>query len=261
MVGYQDLLVWHQNIALSWQVMSELARRHPEGSIVQEWAHQGYDCLFFKEPEVANPVLTVRNGSIHVEGLGDQPGGGWWHAAMFGAGHVARMIESATDLPGLARTPRTTRKTLTYRILAATSAQSLANGVLIDPRPGYAIDDDGGRLMRSYFEQYADAKILLDETGFDENSTPTPGERFWFLIPHFELHRSSNGRTQESSSWERNEPVAAFHDSGLFWSPSQDRVDLMALYNSVGRSFEELMLDIVGRLPTLRVEDTDDDPA
>lgn len=242
---------WRQRVALSWQAMSELARRHPAGAIFQEWPASGYDELLFVDgPAHSHDVIGFnRDGSVHIPPEWYEVGAGWWHVSVSGARRYARRMETAAGLPSPATTPVTTRKTLAYRVLSAICSQSLLTDVFLDPRPGYTASADWAGIEDHFFIHFpeAAASMTREAEPFEPGSGVRPPHHFWFLIPYQTKSNPLDLSATEIPPEDRI-PVAVIETTGTLWMHTGATVDLMGSYERLGRAFLPLMLEVLALL-------------
>lgn len=238
---------WRQRVALSWQAMSELARRHPRGAIFQEWPASGYDELMFVDgPDQSHEIIGFnRDGSVHIQPEWYEAGAGWWHVSVSGARRYAIRMETAAGLTRPATTPATSRKTLAYRVLSAICSQSLLTDVFLDPRPGYTASSDWAGIEDHYFTHFPEAAALMtrDAEPFGSASGVRPPHHYWFLVPYQTVLNSSDFSTTEVQRSEKI-PVAAIDIGGTLWMPTSVTTDLMRSYQRLSRAFLPLMLEV-----------------
>jgi hypothetical protein len=237
---------WRQRVALSWQAMSELARRHPSGAIFQEWPAASYDELLFVDgPTHSHNLIGFnRDGSVHIEPEWYEAGAGWWHVSVSGPRQYATRIEAATGLIGPATTPTTTRKTLAYRVISEVCNQSLLTDTFLDPRPGYTAWDGDGSVEDHHFKHFLKAAEHMNREAapFDTANGVLPPHHFWFFIPHSINARPSEPLFEPAAG--PAAPVAVIDTTATLWLHNGTSIDLMVSYKRLGREFLPLMLEV-----------------
>jgi len=263
MTGEGDSPQWRQRVALSWQVLSELARRHPAGAIFQEWPASGYDELMFVDrPEHTHDIIGFnRDGSVHVKPEWYEPGSGWWHASVSGPRRYALRMEQVFGLDRPPSTPVTTRKTLSYRVLSAICSQSLLSNTFLDPRPGYTVGQDGGGIDESYFGSFpgAAATMTPEAQAFDFGSGRLAPQHYWFLIPYMTSTQDPSGEGPPLGTSEKV-PVAVLNIGAKLWVGASPVIDLMAAYERLDRKFLPLMLEVFPLFAPVGPRSGDEEP-
>ena len=229
-------------VVTGWRLMAELARRHPDVWLIE--AHPGdgqYDCLWLctnngtrREPYDDLCVIGVNlPGSIHVEPWCSRPDGGWADVIDRGVTASARNLEAAVGLASPERAPRTTRRTLIYRVLAGVlSAVALdEEDASWDVRSGYHDTSGyGGGVRDHLFESFPAAAERL-RVAHPDDLLDIAAYRFWFIT-------------------RREQPVLAFETAGTVWTLAGETVDLMAAYNQADRN----LAPVVGHLTASALE-------
>lgn len=231
--------MWAERVSLSWQLLAELARRHPNGVIKHDWHHIS-DALIcsFRDEGNGGEVVCARNlGSIHVD-LGDDAGGGYRRLAIQGPRKVARAIETVTGRHATSTTPPSTPRSLTYRVLAGICRISQLDGFLLNPLWGINYDsNDVGEEPHPHFGCFPDTESrrrFID----DDDGGLAPEHRFWFLQPTAPPFRSVD----------RNQPAAVVETTGMMWDKAGAQIDLVAAYQTHDRDITRLVSFLYGRL-------------
>nr|WP_138179908.1 hypothetical protein [Nakamurella multipartita] len=232
-VNLREELAYMQRIVISWNLLAEAARRHPSGEIAHDW-HHWYDSLQFVI-DSEHAILCNRAGGIHLLTPGNfgpwepRPSGdGWGYAQTQGIRKTVRDFENVIGLPSPKHTPKTTERTLVYRILAAICSISMIHGVLLDPRPGmiYDSNDYGSGIEEDQFSLFPLALKLLDGRGPDRRVDAS--KDFWFLVP----------RTLGSSESEaKGQALGVLHTSGQLWTRNGAEISLVTRYDEISREF------------------------
>ena len=173
-------------IAQSWWIASELVRRHPD--LVIHESHPGggmYDCLTLLTAEALTPLAQInRAGTIQVSGARDfsVP---WDQVISAPSPHATvKQVEAAAGLLPSERTPRSTRKALAYRFIAAALNATVNDRYAWDARNEFIDTADwwpGDAELHGYLEPFSRATA-------DLGSTPRiglwhePESHFWGLL-------------------------------------------------------------------------------
>ncbi|WP_157607259.1 TY-Chap2 family putative peptide chaperone [Sanguibacter suarezii] len=215
-------------IAESWWIASELAARHPEYVVWEMHVGGGlYDCLALLLPGGTIPDVQMnRAGSLHVisnadfhlswrEVLGDPSPHG-----------SVKAIEEAARLALPGPRPRSTRRTLTYRFIAALLRMQIHDRHSWDVRNEFLDSSDWEEEeSRGYVERFptaaAAAKITTKLGVYGE-----PSSHFWAIL--------------------RDEvPIAVVSVEGVLYR-EDGTFDLMAEYRGAGRSVARVIAKCVG---------------
>lgn len=235
-MNLREELAYMQRIVISWSLLAEAARRHPTGEVVHDW-HHWYDSLQFVV-DSEHAILCNRGGRIHLTAPGNfgpwepRPNcDGWSYAQTQGVRKTLRDFEKLIGLPSPKHTPKTTERTLVYRILAALCAISIIRGALLDPRPGmiYDSNDYGAGVEEEQFSLFPSASKLLDEGGRDHRVEAS--KNFWFLMPRILGSSESDAKEQA---------LGVLHTSGRLWTREGAEISLMARYDEFTREIAPL---------------------
>lgn len=173
-------------IAQSWWIASELVRRHPELLIHESHPGGGmYDCLTLLAAQTRMPVAQInRAGSIQVNAASDFSAR-WDQVFSAPSPHaLVKQIEAAAGLRQPARTPRSTRRGLSYRFIAAALNMTVNDRHAWDARNEFIDAADwwpGDAELHGYLETFPKATA-------DLSSTPQiglwhePQSHFWALL-------------------------------------------------------------------------------
>lgn len=173
-------------IAQSWWIASELVRRHPD--LVIHESHPGggmYDCLTLLAADARTPVAQInRAGSVQVSATSDFSVR-WDQVMSAPSPHaVVKQIEAAAALRPPAHAPRSTRKTLAYRFIAAALNATFNDRHAWDARNEFIDTSDwwpGDAELHGYLETFPQAIN-------DMRSSPQiglwhePESHFWALL-------------------------------------------------------------------------------
>lgn len=216
--------------ALSWKLVAELHRRHPEDFTVIE-THPGgglYDCLTLMngEDEVANlnRLGSFRSKDQIIEWADLWPAG-------LAEGGIADLLERMSRACGLtvpSKLPPTSPETLTYRIMAGVAAAFAFEKDVWEWRNGQEVNSVcGDQTSRDpWFEAVPGAK----EAALADSMHQLFGNSkfgFWFLL--------KNGR-----------PTLCISKTAVCWSGLGGNFDLAEVYNR-----ERCIYTVLGVLLTL----------
>lgn len=205
--------------AMSWRLVSEMARRYPEVKVIETHPGGGlYDCLdlrFAGDHSLAHPSIALnREGSAHFfdsDGYLQSWDSFWddYLAAADPKAIIDRVCERAS-LPTHEELPASTPPVVTYRFIAAFLAHALLGRRRWECRNGY-FDSSGAESGRnSWFDSFAAAAHLVD-VRLPDDLLGNSAYRFWFLL--------LEGR-----------PQLCLETTGMAWDLEGTEFDLMRLY-------------------------------
>ena len=222
-------------IAHSWWIASELVKRHPHLVIVEHHPMDGfYDSLGIIDlhGDKTNPVVDInRPGSVHVH---TDPS--WNPLALSEAlsnespHDVVKRVEAATGWGSPSAAPKTSERSLTYRVIARVLASMVNDQYSWDVRTEWnpsPLDESGSNGMQAhgYLEKFPFSEYLA-------RTLPSLGVFGEPLIHLWALKRN-------------DEPVAILDTSGRVVTKSGYR-DLLPTYRHHGRSLTRTIADALG---------------
>lgn len=156
---------------------------------------------------------------------------------------VVNYIEATLGLPSPARSPATTRHALSYRVMAEIAARSMLDGPIVrwvngrEDTSGY----EPSNPIRSPLRRVPEIARRLAEPGAERPRTPAdaPGYRHWILTARKKPHADPDILA-----------IVDALDGLLFRIDGQgEPLDLLGLYNEVGRDVRRLVDGLVEQVP------------
>lgn len=174
---------------VSWRLMAELMRRHPQvGTLIETHPGGGqYDCLtIFREGQ--SIASLNRSGDFtpfhrfEEQVSGDQI----WLPCVTedGFANVLNKLSSALGLAVPKQLPETSPEVLVYRVIAGLLACSFLDKTPLGCRNGQ-LDSSGGENNRDrdvWFESFPSACAERERLTRSESPFGNPNYRFWFLL-------------------------------------------------------------------------------
>jgi hypothetical protein len=220
----------------SWHLVTELCRRHPVAFEVIEAHPSGgqSDCLALYTQEAGISAVFNRPGSFAVfknfENEDDTPGDSeiWKKMISYGVNQKTLLeeVERKLALPAPSKLPSTTRKVLSFRIMAAFLRLTAFSLEIREWRNGYHDTSGfGGGRNDKYFNLFPQLKERLRE------SKPTdplnePSYRFWFLI---------------DEPWTSESALVCIENTAYVHYRDGTTKDLMASYKELNRNVYAVM--------------------
>lgn len=216
---------------LSWRLMAELLRRHPEiGTLIETHPGGGqYDCLtIFGEGEsIASlnrhgdftPFFNLDEQVSHEQ---------IWHPCLADQEFtlVLNKLSKALKMKVPKQLPKTTPEVLVYRVNAGLLGYSLLDKNPMECRNGQM--DSSGEADQAYREAWFEVfpTALTERRQFDRSASPfgNPNYHFWFIL-------------------RENEPVLGVSTNGNAHTKEGMMIDLMEIYKR-RRKLE----DVIGAL-------------
>lgn len=212
-------------IAQSWWIASELVRRHPHLLIVEHHPMGFYDSLGIIDLKSDNrdPVVDInRPGSVHVHSSDEFESIGLVEALSFSNAHtVVKRVETAARWGTPAISPKTTARSLSYRVIARVLAS------MVNDRHEWEIRSEwwGDDPFRSDLEALPFAHHLA-------NTAPKLGIQAEPFSQLWVLKRDHS-------------PVAIFDSVGRVVTESGYR-ELLPIYRRTNRSLTWVIADALG---------------
>lgn len=221
-------------IAQSWWIASELARRHSHLFIVEHHPLGGfYDSLGMVDlnrDKTSSVVDINRPGSVHIHSSGEWEPISLSEALSLESPHeVVKRVEVATGWGSPTSAPKTTARSLTYRVIARVLASMVNDQHMWDARTGWRPTGDesslGGMQAHEGLDKFPLAKYLA-------HSLPSLG-----LIGEPFIHVWILKRNDE--------PVALLDTAGRVVTKSGYR-ELLPTYRHHGRNLTRTIADALG---------------
>ncbi|MBO0898923.1 ADP-ribosylglycohydrolase family protein [Cellulomonas sp. zg-ZUI199] len=221
-------------IAQSWWIASELARRN--GLEVYEDQPCGYDVLGVRRAGTSGGGASLemnRGGRLHIHPAHT----GWmtWQEVLAQPDPHA-VVRRAEKTMGLSPQPhqKTTRRSLTYRVIARALAGAVDDRHPWDVRIGFQVGEDLSEdffygLESSHPAAVAHARTLTSSTGDVE------ARRHLWILGH-NLRRSG----------ERHVAAVLSDDARVFLAGDAEPIDLMALYRKRGHRLGLVVAEALG---------------
>lgn len=217
-------------LAQSWWLASELARRHPDLLILETHPGGGqYDTLTIARPSGA--VLDINRGGghihIHVPGTDVQPIPLTDALTEEDPHALVRQLEQAARLPVPAHAASASPRSLTYRTLAFVLNATVNQQKTLDVRSEYEDTSGYGAGPRGWLAGFPLAAQRVRERRPDD-LYDIPEYRYWLILRD-------------------DTPVAALDTDGFVYI-GEDVRSLPAAYHRNGRSLARTTLEVVGSL-------------
>ena len=224
-------------VAQSWWIASELVRRHPHLLIVEHHPMDGfYDSLGIVDlhGDKMKPIVDInRPGSVHVHTDSAWNPVTLSEALSHESPHdVVKRVEEATGWGSPSAAPKTTARSLTYRVIARVLASMVNDQYSWDVRTEWNPAQweellSNGAPAHGYVEKFPFAKYLA-------HSLPTLGLHGEPFIHLWALKRD-------------DKPVAILDTSGRVVTESGYR-DLLPTYRRNGRNLTRTIADALGEV-------------
>lgn len=216
--------------AQSWWIASELARRHPHLFIVEHHPMDGhYNSLGLVDLNADKHAVVVdinRPGSVHVHQSGAFIPIGMPQALSFDNAHdVVKRVELAAHWGEPTTTPKTTARTLTYRVIARVLASMVNDRHQWDVVTEWDDNEWNESSANGHFESIPLARYLID-TAPSVGVFGEPWVHFWAL--------QRDGKT-----------VAMLDTAGRVATASGCR-ELLPSYRNVNGSLTRVIADALG---------------
>jgi hypothetical protein len=243
--------------AITWTVIADLMRRHESTAALRVIeTHPGggqYDCRTIIQPTALDygPCIHFNLQSGNAACFGtfgrrrDVERPSWagedqgpdrlaYVESVLRAGHrmeVVNYLEAILGLPTPSRSPATTRHALAYRVMAEVASRAFLDGPVVRWKNG-RVDTSGwapGDPIRPALRSIPQIARRLDEDARPATPADAPGYRYWIWT-----HR---GRDEDE------QPIAVVDAlDGLMYrlGEADTPIDLLDLYNRVGRSIQQL---------------------
>ena len=233
--------------SLSWEVASEVVRRHPGQLMLAELQPGGgqYDCLSILriDRQDAETVHLNRNPKGHLnvpmrDSFDVRPN---WTQVLLAENRpeLIQIIERQLLLQSPSHTPETTSKSIGYRLLSSLISSHVHNKTNLFATHGWY---DGELGERNAAMDHFDALPMTIESGLNNSESAlfnSPAANFWFL---YELPRSKQSRDYLEFDIGKNQPLLAIDCyQGTLYTRSKS-CDLMSEYQKVERKIERLEL-------------------
>jgi hypothetical protein len=230
--------------ALSWEISSELVRRHPEELMLAELQPGGgqYDCMTIVSlhGEEMSFMNRISKGHINValrHTLDDRPN---WTQVLLADDRrtVVELIESDMGLLAPRETPLTTSRSIGYRVIAEMILQkALSKNSLFASHGWYDGEMHELNAKMTYFEAVPMAHEALRASKAGE-LFKSPAANFWFV---FELEPSKQHTHFLEFDANSKPPLFAVDCyKGMLHGPRLS-IDLMAEYKANDRNLEKLI--------------------
>lgn len=203
---------------VSWRLMAELMRRHPQvGTLIETHPGGGqYDCLTIFRDGQSIASLNRSGDFTPFHRFQEQIGGDQiWLPCMSedGFANVLNKLSSALGLDIPMQLPKTSTEVLIYRVIAGSLACSFLDKVPLGCRNGQ-LDSSGGEdqgAREVWFKAFPSACAERNLLNRSESPLGNPNYRFWFLL-------------------RQNQPVLALCMNGISHTMAGLTTDLADLY-------------------------------
>lgn len=230
--------------SLSWEISSQLVRRHPEELMLAELQPGGgqYDCMTIVSlrGEEMSFMNRISKGHINValrDTLDDRPN---WTQVLLADDRrtVVELIERHMGLVAPQETPLTTSRSIGYRVIAEMILQkALSKNSLFASHGWY----DGEMYELNAKIKFFEAIPLAHEALRASKAGKlfkSPAANFWFV---FELEPGKQGTHFLDFDPQTNPPLFAMDCyNGVLYGP-RFSIDLMAEYKANDRKLEKLI--------------------